>query len=425
VTHNLQAEKALLGGLLKDNLQIHEIALTLRPEDFGGFAHQRLFEAITDLAVIQGKPADPVTVADWLKERNLVQDVGYAHIVEIWQAASPANCGAYAQIVAQKALARTLVNAANEILKGVEESDPQEVLLQAQRTLFDAGSSKDRVSVFTVAEATTEALAAVDRRSVREEGFPTGIASLDELVRLREGELTIIGARPGVGKTALALNVFYHMATVHKAPSLFVSLEQGNVEIGKRLLCLHASVDGYRVRMGWLHQEERARLKQAQIELSTVLGWIKDTPGVTMLQILAEGRRRVVRDGIKAIFVDYLQLVAPEDRKEQRYVQVGQISRRLKWMSRELRLPVVAMCQVGRASDKEEPRLSHLRESGDIEADADNVILLHDPQMSDDKREPETTVKAIVAKQRDGPCGSVPLTFQRQYLRFKGVEDLK
>lgn len=421
---NQEAENALLGCLMRDNRQIHEVALTLTHEDFSTKANQYVFEGLTELAIQRGVPADPVNLAEWLKERGVVSDVGYGHLVELWnEAAAVGKVESYAAVIASKSLARLLMNTAHDILRKIEEGNgADEILLEAQKVLFDAGVARERVSVYTVHEATAEALRLVEQRTIRDEGFTTGLADLDQLIRLRDGELTIIGARPGVGKTALAVNMFYQMTCIERQPALFVSLEQGFGEVGKRLLCLHSEVDGYRVRMGWLHAEEREQLARGHKELTHALGWIKDAPNLTMLQIMAEARRRRAREGLRAVFVDYLQLVAPENRKEQRYIQVGQISRRLKWMARELKVPVVAMCQVGRAGDKDEPRLSHLRESGDIEADADVVILLHEPNPTDAGfRNPTTTIDAIVAKQRDGPTGKVRLVFERKYLKFNSL----
>lgn len=423
--HDEDAERACLGTLLRHNAQIHEVATVLSCDDFYKFAHHQVFDAMLNLAVVGGKPVDAVTVANWLKEKGFLDDVVPSYLVDLWEAASaPSRAMEYAGIIAERSLARKLLIVGHQIVSEVHSNTPsEEVLTLAQRLIFEAGSAKDRQDVYTVRQAVDDACQAAERRTANSEGFSTGLVDLDAFIRLRAGELTIVGARPGIGKTALLLNFFYHLTCREKLPCFFASLEQGYMELGKRLACIHGRIDGYRVRMGWLHDHEKQALRQARHDLSGVVGWIKDAPHMTMLQIMAEGRRRAAHDNIRAVFIDYLQLVVPEEKREQRYVQVGQISRRMKQMARELKLPVIVACQVGRAGDKEEPRLSHLRESGDIEADADCVMLLHDPEQAEDasKRQDNGVLKIIVAKQRDGPLGVVETLFMKKFMRFENA----
>jgi replicative DNA helicase len=244
---------------------------------------------------------------------------------------------------------------------------------------------------------------------------------------MQSSELVIIAARPSVGKTAFALNVVRHAAVEDRVPIFFVSLEMARIEIAERLLACQARVDSFKIRKGQLNADDISRLMSAGDALrgnprdGHVKLFIDDTPSQNMLRIAANARRLKQRHGLKLVVIDYLQLIEPENRRDPRQEQVAQISRRLKFLARELLIPVIALAQVNRASEDRQdhrPRLSDLRESGSIEQDADTVMMLHRPGRSDKSVE-DNTLEVIVEKQRNGPTGAVTLTYLKQYMRYE------
>ncbi|MCS7046417.1 MAG: replicative DNA helicase [Gemmataceae bacterium] len=428
--HDREAERGILGSMLRDNALIPEIVQLVRASDFYIFAHQKIFEALVALAVTQGKPADPVTLANYLKENQLVEDTGgYAYIIELWDAApSAGNHRYYAEIIRQKAIVRNLIHACNELAADAvdEARPPQELLDTAERRILEIAEQSVTGNTATLQEAIRDALTRLDVRNKKGDrgwgGVPTGFVDLDTLTAgFQESELIIIAARPSVGKTAFALNILRHVVVEEHMPALFVSLEQSRVEIAERLLCNQARLRSDRLRKGYLSMEERDRLHAAIDVLGQASLFIDDTPGQNMLRIAANARRLKLRHNIRIVVIDYLQLIDPETRgRESRQEQVAVISRRLKFLARELKIPVVALAQVNRASEDRadhRPRLSDLRESGAIEQDADTVFLLHRPEYHEPGQK-EGIVEVIVGKQRNGPTGEVTLYFEKEFMRF-------
>ena len=231
----------------------------------------------------------------------------------------------------------------------------------------------------------------------------------------------IVAARPSVGKTSFALNVIRHIAVEENQPIFFVSLEQSRIELAERLLCCQARVDSHRLRKGHLDHDEMQKLIGAGEVLRQAKLFLDDSPGQSMLRIAANARRLKLRHQIKLVVIDYLQLIDPDNRKDSRQEQVANISRRLKFLARELEIPVVALAQVNRSSEDRQdhrPRLADLRESGAIEQDADTVMLLHRPELYEPGQH-EGIIEILVAKQRNGPTGEIQLTFLKQFMRFE------
>ena len=253
-------------------------------------------------------------------------------------------------------------------------------------------------------------------------GIPTGYVDLDNLTAgLQNEELVIIAARPSVGKTSFALNIVRHIIVEEGKSVLFVSLEQSRVELAERLLCCQSRVDSHRLRRGYLDADDMQKLFAASDLFHQSNLYIDDTPGQNMLRIAANARRLKLRSDIRLVVVDYLQLIDPDSRRESRQEQVAAISRRLKFLARELNIPVMALAQVNRSSEDRQdhrPRLSDLRESGAIEQDADTVMLLHRPELHEPGQH-EGVIEIIVGKQRNGPTGDVTLMFIKQYMRFE------
>jgi replicative DNA helicase len=430
---NQDAERSVLGSMLRDNAIIGDIIPILRADDFYADAHQKIFEPIVQLHDRGGTPDDLVILADALKQRGYLEDVGgYGALGSLWDAApTAANAEYYARIVRDKALVRNLIHAGNEILnEAYEQSTPADQLIeQAERKVFNVAERGITGNLTTLDEAIQETYERIDKRTTGAEmsfsGLSTGFADLDELTAgLQKSELVIVAARPSVGKTAFSLNLVRHIVVHEKQPVFFVSLEQSRTELAERMLCSQARVDSHRLRKGTLTSDDMEKLIEAGSILREAPLVIDDTPSQGMLRIAANARRLRHRREIKLVVIDYLQLIEPDNRRDPRQEQVAQISRRLKFMARELEIPVIALAQVNRSSEDRQdhrPRVSDLRESGSIEQDADTIFLLHRP----DRYEPgqhEGIIEVIVGKQRNGPTGEVTLAYIKQFMRY---EDFK
>ncbi len=429
--HNREAERSILGSMLRDNNIIPDIVQKVRAQDFYVFGHQKIFEGIATLAVEEGKAADIITLGNWLTEKQFLEDAGgHAYLVDLWDAApgSAGNARHYADIVRQKAIIRNLIHACNELSQQAYDQSmaATELLDAAERRILEIAEMGITGDTKTLQEAINEAYLRLDQRKQRGDaeysGIATGYVDLDNLTAgLQNSELIIVAARPSVGKTSFALNVVRHVVVEERLPVLFVSLEQARVELAERLLCCQARVDSHRLRKGHLNAEEIEKLFEAGDVLSQAKLFIDDTAGQNMLRIAANARRLKLRHGLRLIVIDYLQLIDPDDKRDSRQEQVAAISRRLKFLARELNVPVIALAQVNRSSEDRQdhrPRLSDLRESGAIEQDADTVMLLHRP----DYHEPgqhEGVVEVIIGKQRNGPTGEVTLMYVKQFMRFE------
>jgi replicative DNA helicase len=415
--------------MLRDNGVIGDVVQIVRPENFYFDHHIKIYQGIVALYE-KAHPADLVTLAEYLKEKKQVEDIGgYAYLAQLWDAApTAANAEYYARIVRDKSIIRNLIHAGTEILRDAyDQVQPADELLEsAERKILDIAQLGITGQTHTLHEALSEAYDRLDTRTQQSHlsisGLPTGYRDLDEKTAgLQNSELIILAARPSVGKTALALNVARHIAVDEGLPLFFVSLEQSRIELAERLLCMQARVDSHKVRKGHLSSEDMQKLIDAGGVLRNAKLFIDDTPGQGMLRIAANARRLKLRHGIRCAMVDYLQLIEPDNRRDSRQEQVAQISRRLKFLARELQIPVVALAQVNRSSEDRQdhrPRLADLRESGSIEQDADTVLLLHRPEMYEPGQH-EGTVEVIVAKQRNGPTGELTLTYLKQYMRFE------
>lgn len=423
--HDRSAERSVLGSFLRDNHVIDEVAPLLRPDDFYADAHQKIYQSVLGLHEHR-KPADLVTLADDLRDRGWLADVGaYAYLAELWDA-SPTSAHAfhYAQIVRRYATWRSLIYLGGTMAREgyAAAGDPEQALADFERQLFGLAEVGTAGQAHELGETLQSALERIDSRSSHGgpvSGISTGLLDLDELTAgLQDGELVIVGARPSVGKTSLAIEFALDAAVNQRLPVLFFSLEQAKEALVERMIVMQSRVDSHRVRTGRLSADDRERLIQAAPALSKAKLFIDDQgSGQTMLRIAANARRLKRRAGIRLIVVDYLQLIEPEDRKVNRYEQVGASARRLKFLAKELGCPVVCLAQVGRAAeDRARPRLSDLRESGDIEAHADVVMLLHRPG---DWEDSNGQIECIVGKNRDGRTGIVDLIFLRHCMRFE------
>jgi replicative DNA helicase len=425
---NREAERSVLGSMLRDNGVIGDVVQILHTEHFYTDANQKVYSAIIHL-FDKGKPVDAVVLAEELHQRSQIEDIGgYAYLTELWDAApTAANAAYYANIVRDRSLVRSLIHTSTEILRDAyDQAQPgDEMVQQAEKKIFEIASKGIVGQTYELKEAINDAFRRIDQQALGEAtntGIPTGYVDLDEITAgLNNSELIIVAARPSVGKTAFALNVIRNIVVEERLPAFFVSLEQARIELAERLLVCQARVDSHKLRKGRLSSDDMDKLIEAGDALRNAKLFIDDTPSQSMLRIAANARRLIKQQNIKVVVIDYLQLIEPDNRRDPRQEQVAQISRRLKFLARELNIPVVALAQVNRSSEDRQdhrPRLADLRESGSIEQDADTVILLHRP----DRYEPgqhEGVVEVIVGKQRNGPTGEVTLTYVKQFMRFE------
>jgi replicative DNA helicase len=427
--HSKEAEQCVLGSMLRDNSVIGDVVNIVREENFYLDAHQKIYKAIAG-EYDRGHPVDLVILADLLEKQKCIEDVGgYPYLPTLWDAApTAANAEQYARIVREKALIRSLIHSSTEILRDAyDQALPAEELLEgAERKILDIAEMGITGQTFTLDQAVKEAWDRIDTRQQRDQlsisGLPTGFVDLDNITAgLQNSELVILAARPSVGKTALALSLTRHVVVEERLPVFFVSLEQSRIELAERLLCGQSRVDSHKLRKGHLSSEDIEKLIEAGGVLREAPLYIDDTPGQGMLRIAANARRLKARKGIKLVVIDYLQLIEPDNRRDSRQEQVANISRRLKFLARELQIPVLSLAQVNRSSEDRQdhkPRLADLRESGSIEQDADTVMLLHRPELYEPGQHPGV-VELIVAKQRNGPTGEIMLTFIKQFMRFE------
>ncbi len=428
--HNPDAERSVLGAMLHDNGVIGDVAQVLRAEHFYAFSHQKIYDGITRLYVEKGHPADLVTLAEILKEQRLIEEIGgYRYLAEIFDAApSPANAEYYAKIVRDKAIVRNLIHACTDIQRDSQDQvmPADELLDNAERRILEIAEMGLTGNTVTLKDALKEAYDRIDSRAGKTEmsasGLPSGYIDLDNLTAgLQNSELVIIAARPSVGKTSFALNIVRHVVVEERQPVFFVSLEQSRIELAERLLCCQARVNSHQLRKGHLGHEDMQKIIAAGAHLQPCKLFLDDSPGQNMLRIAANARRLKLQHGVKLVVIDYLQLIDPDNRRDSRQEQVASLSRRLKFLARELEIPVMALAQVNRSSEDRHdhrPRLADLRESGAIEQDADTVMLLHRPEMHEPGQH-EGIVEVIVAKQRNGPTGEVTLTYLKQFMRFE------
>jgi replicative DNA helicase len=419
---NLDAERSVLGSMLRDNVVIDDVSLIVAAEDFYTDAHQKLFAAIVALHQA-GQPVDLVTTAEEMQRRKYIEDIGsYAYLASLWDAApTAANAVHYAKVVREKSTFRRLARAADRIAQAAwsPTGPAAEAIALAEREVFALAEDAVAGDVADAAQVVGEVYDHVDAcHSDQDEsrGIPWGFMDLDTKTGgLQPSALVLVAARPSVGKTALGAAVALRLALASR-PVFFASLEQTRCELMVRMMCSKAKVNSHVLRKGLLDAGAIERLREAGDKILRAPLQIDHCGGQTVLRIAANARRMKRRQGLAAVFIDYLQLIEPSDRRAQRYEQIGEISRRLKAMAKELAVPVVAMCQLNRASEDrtgKRPRLSDLRESGSLEMDADVVVLMHRSDGNDN------VIELNVAKNRNGPTGDVKLTYLPEFTRFE------
>lgn len=428
--HDLEAEESLLGAMLLSTDAVAAAVEICGSDDFYKPAHGHIFAAMVALFG-RGEPVDAVTVSDELRRADLLESMGDPALLISLQANTPsvANALHYANIVEEHALLRRLVGAAAEIaeeaysapadVRGTLDWAEAQICNVAQRRSADQTQSWEQWMVGSLAE-----LAQMEPHQVQ--GLRTGFHDLDDLLGgLQASNLVVVGARPAMGKTSLALGISHHVAAVEKRPVLLFSLEMSAREIMFRLVGSEAHVDASRLRAGYGSVADWDRIDEALTKLGTPPFFVNDNPATTVLDIRAQARRLQSRVGLGLVVVDYLQLMSSPkgQRADNRVVEVSQISRGLKILARELNVPVIALSQLSRSleqRDNKRPMLSDLRESGSIEQDADVVMFLY----REDAYRPETPTghaELIVAKHRNGPTSTIRLSFLAREAAFRSA----
>ncbi len=437
---SLEAETAVLGGMLIDREAVTRAVEHLNEGMFYREANRRLYRAMIRLYE-RGDVIDVITVSEELKKTGEMDAAGgFDYLAALVDAVpTAANVEYHARIVRDKALLRRLVEAASQIIRDVYdqgELQVEELLDQAEARVFQVAESHKREGFVWIKEILWSTFEHIERLQESESGITgvaTGFPDLDRMTTgFQKGDLCIVAARPSMGKTSWVLNVAADAAITHNVPVALFSLEMSSEQLVQRLLCAEGRIDAQRLRRGKLTPEEHQRLAASAGHLNTAPIWIDDQPGSNVLEIRAKARRlqselRSNDKDLGLVIIDYMQLMSGTAHAESRVQEVSQISRGLKSLARELEVPVIALSQLSRGPEQrtdKRPMLSDLRESGSIEQDADLVMFLYRPEYyasPEKKEELEGKAELIVGKQRNGPTGSVELFFQKAYTRFDSV----
>jgi len=430
--NDMLAEQCTLGGMLLSQEAIAEVFDAVRGPDFYAPKHEIIYSAILEL-YSKGEPTDVITVTDQLTKNGDLVKAGGADYLHTLTSIVPtaANAAFYADIVQEKATLRRLVEVGTKIAQmGYKaEGDIIDLVNQAESDLYgvsNQGSGEDYVPLFDSIEDAVKQMEIAQKRGGEMVGVPTGFAELDDMTHgLHPGQLIILAARPAVGKSTLALDIARTAAIKHNKPVIFFSLEMGRAEIAMRLLSAESRIYLQNMRKGDLNDNDWARIASVRGEINSAPLYIDDSPNMTLVEIRAKCRRLAKRVGLEMIVIDYIQLMTSGKKVESRQQEVSEFSRALKLLAKELGVPVIAISQLNRNSEKSEnkkPELSHLRESGSLEQDADVVVLLHRDDINNREHPRAGEADLIVAKQRNGPTGTIVVNFLGQFSKF---EDMK
>lgn len=428
---DLDAEMGVIGSILLFPEACDEIA-SLKADDFYDDKNRKIYEVLRDMHD-SGDKIDITLLVSRLRTQDEYEKVGgAAYLAELSSSvANAAHIVYYADIVCEKAIYRKLIQSSTEVLTSAyqQESSAKELCAQAEQKVFAIMDGRSSQSVLTMSDVLHQAMDRMEAR-LRDEDLEgsaeSGFTRFDEMTGgMHNGELLILAARPSMGKTALAMNMGEHVAIQQQLPVLFVSLEMSGIELADRMLCSLARVNGHRLRNGTISADDRDRLMRKANEISQAPLFVDDSPSRTVSEIAAAARRIKRREeALGLIIIDYLQLIEPDNSRDPRQEQVAKIARRLKGLARELEVPLLCLSQLNRqAEDSKDhrPKLSHLRESGAIEQDADVVMFVHREEYyhrGDDRAQFAGQAEIIISKQRNGPIGDVELTWEADFTRF-------
>ena len=433
---SVDAERAVLGAIL---LNPDAVGLALEvfrdagEDAFYVAAHQQIYSAVLML-FHKNVPVDPVTLFEQLSSEGHLESAGGAAYISELMGAVPtsANVVYYSQIVLDAAIRRRLISSCTTIAGTAYEGEGEvdELLDHAEAAIFAISQTRQSNPIFKVGDLVQDGVDQI-MRLIREhtgvQGLPTGFADLDKILSgLQPSDMVVLAARPSVGKTALALNIARHVGVDNGQGVLVFSLEMAKEQLTQRLLCMEGRIDSTRLRSGFLAGNEMAKVQPAAGRLYGAPIFIDETPNINVLELRSKARRHMAQHETKLIIIDYMQLMSSgmTRRVESRQVEMSEISRGIKGLARELHVPVMALSQLSREAEKDDtgrPKLSHLRESGSIEQDADVVMILWRPPETK-LQQHDNRIKLIVAKHRNGPTGTIDLAFLKDFQRFEIVE---
>jgi replicative DNA helicase len=432
---NIEAEMAVLGAMLIDEDIIPEILEIIEEDSFYKEEHKIIFSSIVSLFDAR-KKVDILTVAEDLGKRKVLEKVGgSAYLATLAEfVPTSANATYYARIVKEKSILRSLINNATAIvsLAYKEEEDVNAILDKAEKMIFEISDRRVEggyVHIKEIIKDGIELIEALYHKKSHITGIPTGFTDFDtRTAGLQKGDLIIVAGRPSMGKSAFVTSIAEHVAVEEKLPVAFFSLEMSKEQLMQRFLCSQAKVDIHKLRTGFLSPSEWPLLTSAAGKLSEAPIYIDDTPAINIFELRAKARRLKSHHDIQLLIIDYLQMIRGVRRGESRQQEISEISQALKSLAKELNIPLIAVSQLSRAVESRadhRPQLSDLRESGAIEQDADLVILLLREEYYNPTPENKGIAEIIIAKQRNGPVGSVYLTFMKEYMKFADSFRLK
>ncbi len=426
--HNLEAEQSTLGGMLLSEEAVAEVIEITSGADFYASKHELIYDAVVTLFG-RGEPTDVIAVTDQLnKNGNLLKAGGadYLHSLTSY-VPTAANAGYYAKIVADKAVLRRLIDAGTKIAQSGYESqgEVEDLVNQAQADIYRVASQNAKDDYVGLSDSLEDAIRQIESAQNRGgdmTGIPTGFTDLDAYTHgLHPGQLIIVAARPAVGKSTFALDIARHAAVKHKKATIFFSLEMGRAEIAMRMLSAESSIYLQSMRKGTVTEADWAKLASVRGSINDAPLFIDDSPNMSLVEIRAKCRRLAQQVDLKMVVIDYIQLMSSGKKVESRQQEVSEFSRALKLLAKELQIPVVALSQLNRQAEQSKdkrPEISHLRESGSLEQDADVVVLLHREGIYERDHPRAGEADIILAKQRNGPTGTVVVAFHGQYSRF-------
>ncbi len=430
---NVEAEQAVLGAILLDAEALVGVMERIGSEDFYRASHQRIFEAMVELAE-DNEPVDLVTLTARLKDKQQLDEVGgVSYLTELANAVpTAANVDYYAQIVEEKSMLRRLIRAATQIASNgyTGADDVGELINEAERRIMEISQRRSASGFVSIRDVLMEVFDRVEflyHHKGGTTGIPSGFPDLDKMTSgFQKSDLIIVAARPSVGKTAFALNIAQNVGVRAKETVAIFSLEMSAAQLVQRMICAEANVDAGRMRTGFLEEEDWEKLTMAIGSLSEANIYIDDSPSITVSDIRAKCRRLKKEKGLGMIVIDYLQLIHGRNRSgDNRQQEVSEISRTLKSIARELEVPVIALSQLSRGVEQRQdkrPLMSDLRESGSIEQDADIVAFLYRDDYYNQDSEKKNIIEIIIAKQRNGPVGTVELVFLKNYNKFVSLD---
>lgn len=429
---NIEAEQAVLGAILINSDALITAMERISSDDFYRGAHQRIFEAIVELAEDQ-EPVDLITLTSLLQNKQQLEEIGgVTYLSELANAVpTAANIDYYAAIVEEKSMLRRLIRTATQIVTNgyANEEDVGSMLSEAEAKILEISQRRSSSGFVVIRDVLMEVFEKVESLYSNKggaTGVPSGFVDLDKMTSgFQRSDLIILAARPSVGKTAFALNVAQNVGVRAKETVAIFSLEMGAAQLVQRMVCAEANVDANRMRTGYLEGDDWEKLTMAIGALSEANIFIDDSAQITVADIRAKCRRLQQEKGLGMILIDYLQLIAGRGKGDNRQQEVSEISRTLKQIARELNVPVIALSQLSRGVEQRQdkrPMMSDLRESGSIEQDADIVAFLYRDDYYDKESEKKNIIEIIIAKQRNGPVGTVELAFLKQFNKFVNMD---